>query len=263
MSALDCANARNLLWQARRARLPAESQRPLEEHLKTCESCRREHDVERALDAALRKLPRYAAPPAVKENLSPPKPVAAKIERPQRGRRLRGVLLTGALALGLGRFGGIAWLHANRVGEELVNEAVNDHLRLLYAQNPLEIQSQALQQIRPWFEGRLDFAPVLDFGGNDEFALEGGSVAYFVDRKAAAFVFKRRLHAITVLVFRADGLPWAYTGDVRLGRVSASRAQLRGFNALFFRDGDLGYALVSDVAAPELERLAQKIITPR
>jgi len=126
------------------------------------------------------------------------------------------------------------------------------------ADKPVEIASGGIHQVKPWFAGRLDFAPVMPFAGDDEFPLEGGSVAVFMDRKAAAFVFKRRLHAITLLVFRAEGLP-SFDGDVTLPRGRASRATVRGFPVLLWRRGDVGYALVSDTAPAELDKLAVKI----
>ncbi len=67
----------------------------------------------------------------------------------------------------------------------LTGEAVNDHLRVLASQHPVEIASGGRHQVKPWFERRLDFAPVLAFEGDAEFPLRGGAVGYFRDRKAA------------------------------------------------------------------------------
>jgi anti-sigma factor RsiW len=151
------------------------------------------------------------------------------------------------------------WWQSGRVGDVLVTEAVNDHLRVLYAERPLEIENGNIPELRTWFGGRLDFAPALEFAGNPDFPLQGAAVAYFVDRKAAAFVFKRGQQLVTLLVFRASDLPWALRGDAALGRVTASKARMRGFNVLLWRDADLGYALTSDLAEAELTQLAKKI----
>jgi anti-sigma factor RsiW len=146
--------------------------------------------------------------------------------------------------------------------DAMIAEAVNDHLRVLYGTRPIEIESGGVHQVKPWFEGRVDFAPVVGFGGDDDFPLEGGSIAYFIDRKAAAYVYKRRLHVITLFVYRADGLPWSPlpTGSsVSLGHVHAKEVTTRGFHVILWRDGDLGYALVSDLDQRELEVLGGKI----
>ena len=96
-------------------------------------------------------------------------------------------------------------------------EAVADHLRVVYRDRPVDIESGGPHQVKPWFTGRLDFALPSVFGGDDAFTLEGGSVGYYLDRQAAVLVYKRRLHRASLFVFRADGL--AFPEPTILGRV--------------------------------------------
>jgi anti-sigma factor RsiW len=213
--------------------------------------------IERELDRALARLPKRPAPAALKARLAasispPPSRARERVSRRSLGFGLAAASLASVL-LGLG------WFRALHDPDELVAEAINDHLRVLFAQQAIEIQSGGIHQVKPWFEGRLDFAPVLAFDGDDEFTLQGGSIAYFIDRKAATFVFKRRLHVLTLFVFRADGLPWPSTWNQKLGHHSASFSRSRGFNTLLFRDGDLGYALVSDIDSAALLKLGTKV----
>ena len=142
---------------------------------------------------------------------------------------------------------------------ELVDEGVNDHLRVVASAHPVEIESGGIHQVKPWFTGRLDFAPRVSFAGDADFELQGGSVGYFRDRKAAVFVFKHRLHTISLLVFRGDGLPWATGGRLRVGPLDVVAAVSRGFNVLLWRDGELGYCLVSDASRDDLAALAERI----
>lgn len=72
-------------------------------------------------------------------------------------------------------------------------------------------------------------------------------------------MFKRRLHTVSLLVFRADGLRWANTGLVRMGRINVDVQASRGFSVLLWRDGDAVYCLVSDVNRHDLEALAVKV----
>ena len=60
-------------------------------------------------------------------------------------------------------------------------------------------------------------------------------------------------------MFRADGLPWPAVASVPVGNVRGTLESSRGFHALLWRKGDLGYALVSDVDPKELEALAGKV----
>jgi len=213
-----------------------------------------ENAQDEALSAALAKLPRRRAPEALKRSLDarwrPRRTNVARVLRTAASVGA-GALLAGALFLG--------WRGLAPPSEGLYNEAVNDHLRILYAARPIEVQSGGIHQVKPWFDGRLDFAPILAFGGDDEFPLEGGAVAYFLDRKAAAFQFKRRLHPITLLVFRAEGLSWPATSLESIGPMRATLQTRRGFHVLLWRRDDLGYALISDVDDRDLVELATKI----
>jgi anti-sigma factor RsiW len=227
------------------------------------------------LDAALRRLARPAAPEALKARLQTLiargtlDARASHVNEVPRGpvARLRSTrwlaaaaLLTAVAALPLFFRPQAAARQAHVL---LADEAVNDHLRVLYADRGLEVESGGIHQVKPWFEGRLDFAPVLAFDGDEEFPLLGGSVAYFRDRKAAAFAFRHKLHRITLLVFRADGLTDLPSDNPAAGHVPGARLRLRGFDALLWRHDDLGYALISDMTGSELERLATKIATSK
>jgi anti-sigma factor RsiW len=89
--------------------------------------------------------------------------------------------------------------------------------------------------------------------------LKGGSLGHFRDRKAAVFVYARRVHPISLLVFRANALPWPSRDLTRLGNVEASVTAERGFNVIVWRRGELGYALVSDVDAGGLAAHAARL----
>jgi len=212
--------------------------------------------IDQALDDALRRLPQRRAPASLKQSLQD-RYAQPRARKSTAFLRSAATLLAGAaLAAGV-----LLFVQSRNAAQGLFEEAVSDHLRLLYAQNPIEIESGGVHQVKPWFAGRVDFAPVLAFGGDADFPLQGGAVALFRDRKAAAFEFKRRLHPITLFVFRAEGLSWPVATQ-NIGSQRAAIDTQRGFHVLLWRDGDLGYALVSDLDPHELTRLATKIASP-
>jgi anti-sigma factor RsiW len=71
-------------------------------------------------------------------------------------------------------------------------------------------------------------------------------------------VYKRQLHTASLFVFRADGLSFPKT-DHSVGHAPASVRRVRGFSVVVWRDGELGYALVSDLNTAELVRLGADI----
>jgi anti-sigma factor RsiW len=265
-TSVECSATRRDLADALRGRLSVEAQRRFDEHLASCAACRDLEARERALDAALARLPEQRAPGGLEARLraslgapAPLVPVAPVV--PERSVQTHSARNLGAVAAALALAASVLLLvgRGERGSDALVAEAVNDHLRVLYAAHAVEIESGGIHQVKPWFEGRLDFAPRLDFEGDADFNLTGGSVGYFIDRKAAVFVFKHRLHVITLFEFRADGLPWPSASKLRLGHVPALQTRARGFQVLAFREGDLGYALVSDVDPATLTQLGTRI----
>jgi anti-sigma factor RsiW len=183
--------------------------------------------------------------------------VTPRVARPAARWTALGAALGFAAAVAL--FTGWMAMQKPAGGDLVVREAVSDHLRIAFSEHPVEVASGGIHQVKPWFSGKLDFAPVIRFSGDDEFPLVGGSVAYFVDRKAAAFVFKRRLHNISLFVFPAGGFAFPNGAGKALNGVRVAAESLRGFNVLLWQEQGLGYALVSDLDRAELEQLAGRI----
>jgi anti-sigma factor RsiW len=128
-----------------------------------------------------------------------------------------------------------------------LDEIVGDHLRIVGAPRPLDVESNEMHNVKPWFTGKLDFVPPVNFVGDGEFHLRGGSLAVFQGHKAAAFVYQRRLHTITLLV-HADAA-------VRPRAETTSR----GFHVISWASGGFGLALVSDLGWDDLRQLEARL----
>jgi anti-sigma factor RsiW len=254
---MTCEDARGLLLDAQRGRLAPDVRVQMDAHVQTCAACLHEEAAEQLLTETLEsRLPQHAAPVALKRKLAAEWPLVAPEPCAwQRWRRSLVPVLAVAAALLM-----VVPLYDERArGSVMVAEAVNDHLRILSSHHPLDIENGGMHQVKPWFEGRLDFAPVVRLLGDHDVPLRGGAVGYYLDRKAAVFVFHRRLHTVSLLVFRADGLPWPTRGLQRIGRAQAQISASRGFNLVLWREGELGYVLVSDLDMPEVTHLAEKV----
>jgi anti-sigma factor RsiW len=261
---MDCREARLHLLDSQRGRLRPDLQAGLRAHLDTCAACAGVDAEDQILtDLLERRLPQHPASIALKRRLAARWPATPAPARPWWKRW--GVSLVPALAAAAVLLVALPVylerMDVSRTGERdaMVREAVNDYLRLLASQHPLDIASGGIHQVKPWFEGRLDFAPVVPFEGDQNFPLKGGSVGYFLDRKAAVFVYGRRLHTIALFIFRAEGLAWPTRGLEAMGNARVYASTSRGFNVLLWRAGDLGCALVSDLDARELRELGARL----
>lgn len=277
---MDCEQTQRLLLDRERGLLSGPDkqavQQAVDAHVAGCADCRQVAEQERALSAALTQLPRHKAPADLKARLAARyltanQPVEQQAEQqveqvPRRRpvRRVMWSLMPAALAAAALLVAIPAYYERvvipRQQTESLMHEAVSDHLRLLISDHPLSVESSNSHQVKPWFAGRLDFAPRLSFLGDDEFPLDGGTVALLHDRRAACLVLHRRLHKISLFVLPAEGLSWKMSGTVSLGRVSAQPAVWRGFSVLMWRDSELAYVLVSDLNPAELAQLGKKIV---
>jgi len=239
---MDCTGARpHLIELARGGDVPAD----VRAHAATCAACATILDVERALDRTLATLPTARAPAALRATLE------AMAPRPARARsRAPTIAIAAAAAVVMALAILVVIVRPRGALDPLEREAVNDHLRLVYSEHPLDVAASDMHAVRPWFTGRLDFAPVLGFAGDDTFTLAGGTVGVFVDRKCAVIAWHKRLHTITLIVVPAAGLD--FPAEPRAGRD-------RGFATLLWRRGDLGYALISDVEPADLAALQARL----
>jgi anti-sigma factor RsiW len=261
---MECRDVRLQLLEYQQGRLRSDRHGDLRAHLDQCPACAHAAAAEQILtDLLEQRLPQYPASLALKHRLAaqwPSSPVPQPSWWSRWGRSVvPAVAVAMVLLVVLPLYYRRTSIGLGDGSAGMVREAVNDYVRLLSSQHPLEIESGGIHQVKPWFEGRLDFAPVVSFEGDQEFPLRGGSIGYFLDRKAAVFVFSRRLHTISLFVFRAEGLPWPTRGLQPLGKADASVTVSRGFNVILWRAEGLGYALVSDVDAQELLQLGAKL----
>ncbi|CAJ4347842.1 transmembrane anti-sigma factor [Burkholderia pseudomallei] len=108
-----------------------------------------------------------------------------------------GVALTVALAAAAG-----SALDARRAAtEHAVDEIVASHVRAGLSSRDIDVISTDRHTVKPWFNGRLDFAPpVVDLSASG-FALAGGRLDYVGQRRVAVLVYRYRQHVIDVYVW--------------------------------------------------------------
>ncbi|AKC70937.1 hypothetical protein MB84_17835 [Pandoraea oxalativorans] len=82
-------------------------------------------------------------------------------------------------------------------------EIVSSHARALLSQHPIDVISTDQHTVKPWFNGRLDYAPpVVDLAAKG-FPLAGGRLDYVGGRTVSVLVYHTDKHPIDVYVFPA------------------------------------------------------------
>jgi len=128
----------------------------------------------------------------------------------------------------------------------LLNEAVASHVRSLMVEHLTDVASSDQHTVKPWFNGKLDFAPdVKDFAAQG-FPLVGGRLDFLNGRAVAALVYRRNTHFINVFV-------WPATNT---GSGKSALENRRGYFVINREANGLHYSLVSDLNEKELAELA-------
>ena len=154
-----------------------------------------------------------------------------------------------ALGFGLGGFGlGAACAAAamllvlSPTEQSLTEQVVAGHVRALQPGHLEDVPSSDQHTVKPWFDGRLDFAPpVRDLAGAG-FPLRGGRLDYIGGRPVAALVYQRDKHIIDLFV-------WP-TGSGAMAVPAGT--ERNGYNVVHWVQDGMNFWAVSDVEQSQL-----------
>jgi anti-sigma factor RsiW len=204
-------------------------------HLAKCADCRRVAAGREALRRLVRAAPYYPAPARLRAR--------AEAQGRTTSMRRMATWTAAAAVVVLSAAAGVAlWRSTTTHSDAIIEEVVDSHVRSLMADHLFDIESTDQHTVKPWFLGKLDFAPpVVDLAAAG-FPLVGGRLDYLDGRPVAALVYTRRKHTINVFISgHAGSLP-------RTPGVTA----LRGFNVHSWSRRGLSFWAVSDLNDAEL-----------
>src|SRR5205807_3669007 len=89
-------------------------------------------------------------------------------------------------------------LRGNGAESQLASAVVDAHLRSLQPGHLEDVQSTDQHTVKPWFDGKLDFAPPVHDFTNEGFPLQGGRLDVVRGYIVAVLVYARRKHPFNV-----------------------------------------------------------------
>ena len=131
--------------------------------------------------------------------------------------------------------------------DAIVSQVVANHVRSLLAAQLVDVVSSDQHTVKPWFDGKIDFAPeVRDLSANG-FPLVGGRLDYLDGKTIAALVYHRNKHPINLFITPA---PTSRTP-------SPTVITRRGYNVFSWTNNGMKYWAVSDLNQTELREFTE------
>jgi anti-sigma factor RsiW len=243
---MDHEQIRELLHPYVDGELDLPTARETEKHLRDCPDCR---GVERAIrglrEAVTSGRFAYRAPSHLRRNIRAALRREAKTTQKVFWPWL--IFATGAACALIVLSAALFQTTRSSRNNTIVDEIIANHVRSLLATHLVDVASSDQHTVKPWFYGKIDFAPeVRDLSG-DGFPLIGGRLDYLDGKTVVALVYQRNKHSINVFIMPATG-----NADTSL-----SAASRRGYNILSWTHREMKYWAVSDLNQAELRRFAE------
>lgn len=260
---MNCAESKPLVGSYVDGELDAVHNLEVERHIAGCPACAAAQQSALALRSLVReKAPYFRASQSLRARVSAIAAAEPSVSSAMRGestakalrpsafpsRRLAWSWMSAAAAFALVLLVGLraTSLWGPSQENQLAGEIESAHVRSLMANHLMDVPSTDQHTVKPWFHGKLDFAPpVADFA-SDGFPLVGGRLDYIHGRAVASLVYQRRQHPINVFV-------WPTPTDRDSGLRETARD---GYNILHWTRGGMTYWAVSDLALDEMRQFA-------
>ena len=224
--------------------LDAANTQTFEAHLKTCAGCSEAlGELQGLRERFSAPELRERAPPALRSRIE------AMIDAETVSPRRRSLaLLPWGLSGGFGAmaaaFAMMALLPSTGALEE---QLVADHVRSTFGAHLVDVGTSDRHTVKPWFNGKVDFAPPVVELADAGYPLIGGRLDYLDRRTVAALVYRRNKHVINVFVWPEDST---------LRRPALGRTH-EGYSVTHWTARGLQFWAVSDVDPGDLEAFAR------
>src|SRR5690242_13534228 len=247
---MSCAVTQELLTGYVDGELSPRQAAEVSAHLTTCGACSQEYEgVLKTVQLLRAGLSPWRAPDVLRARIQSAlrEEPATRLSLVRYRRQLPWRAVAAALAIAIGS-SALTWFTANRRATTpmLADEVVASHIRSLMPGHLTDVRSNDQHNVKPWFNGRLDFSPTVPRLDSLGFPLVGGRLDYVHRRPVAVVVYSRRQHLVNVY-------SWPSEASMEIPR---SLTTQQGYNLLHWRHAGVEYCVVSDLNASELQQFA-------
>lgn len=159
-------------------------------------------------------------------------------ERTWSWRALAASMLLGALIAGSGTFSLLNYVP----GESVTDEVVASHIRALIAPQPTDVLSSDRHTVKPWFDGKLTFAPEVVDLADKGFPLVGGRIDIVDFQPVPTLVYRLGKHFLSLSAIPSNR-----------GNAGQREIDARGFHTIAWNSNGVLYVVVSDAMPQVIE----------
>lgn len=238
---MDCPTCEAVVDAYVDGELTASESAAFERALEGCADCRRRLETARTMSGLLRGLPTEPAPDLLRARVERELQAIAGERRRPVDRRLRWAAMAASIvvALGIGWLGGVMSQGGSRESDELIA----GYLRVALATHAVDVASSDRHTVKPWFAGRVDYAPPVHDLTAVGFPLVGGRLDVVDGRKVAVLVYRRNRHWVALTLWPAGSS----------ANTSAQVTQRAGFALAGWRHGGFEMRAVADLAPADMQ----------
>jgi len=241
-------NIRELLHAYVDGELDLANTRETERHLQNCADCLETENAIRDLRGALTsEATAYRAPPHLRRNVR----AALRREAKATQQTLSPWLMFATGAAFAALILGFALLQTTRATrtDAIVSQVVANHVRSLLASQLVDVVSSDQHTVKPWFDGKIDFAPEVRDLSTNGFPLVGGRLDYLDGKTIAALVYHRNKHPINLFI----------TPALTTRSTSPTAVTRRGYNIFSWTNNGMKYWAISDLNQAELREFTELV----
>lgn len=246
---MECKSAQTLIDGYLDNELDLVRNMEMEDHLHGCIACSQTYRDQRAIRDALRSPGLYFRPPdELRQRVQRSLRQAAAVREPSRRTPWQWIRIASPLAAAAVIALMLVPIFPPPSAVPITaQEVVSSHIRSLMADHLADVPSSDKHTVKPWFDGKLDFAPPVEDLASQGFPLVGGRLDYVNNRPVAALVYRRRKHYINLFVWPSD----------KTTPKQAAPVTVQGYHVLHWERAGMVYWTVSDLEASELEKFVE------
>ncbi len=249
---MNCREARKFLDAYGDGELAPSLMLDVDSHIESCEGCSALSILNNRLKSELQELGEVKAPEHLRLKIE-----AMRNQKPKVTRLVivAAVPLAAAAALLL-----VLATSFFTGPEEQLDKVVEDVVARHAGELPMEVSGPDPVEAASWFRGKVDFPVKAPNLGLQKASFQGARLSNVREHQAAHMTYSVDGHRVTLMIFNRHNNHFSGGRSIKVADKDVLLGRQNGFNVAVLLDGDIAYALSSDLPQKRLLSLVDFIV---